>query len=128
MKPLARYTLLLIALEIFVLLAGFLITDNFYPGFNLTDVIILSVCFVLISLSSMIIFFRGRSKSPESQTMHSLVSISLKFLLELILVFIWFFIGKKSGLTSVLLFFVIYLTFTLFLIFIILKTLKNKSL
>jgi hypothetical protein len=43
-------------------------------------------------------------------------------------VFIWFFIAKKRGLSSVILFFVIYLTFTLFSILIIRKTLKSKSL
>jgi hypothetical protein len=127
-KPLTRNILLLVVIEIIVLSAGVIITKNFKTGFDFTEIALLSPFFVLIILTSMIIFFRGQSKSPGSQTMHSLVSVSLKFLLELILVFIWFFIAKKSGLSSVLLFFVLYLTFTLFLIFVLLKTLKNKSL
>jgi hypothetical protein len=60
--------------------------------------------------------------------MHTLFSFSLKFLLELILVLTWFFIAKKTGLPSVLSFFVLYLTFTLFLILIILKPLKKRPL
>ena len=128
MKSLVRNILLLVALEIFVLLAGFIITDKFNTKFDFQEIVILSLFFILISLISLVIFFRGQSKNPESQTLHSLVSISLKFLLELFLVFFWFFLAKKSGFQSVLLFFVLYLTFTLFLIWIILKTLKNKSL
>jgi hypothetical protein len=50
----------------------------------------------------------------------------VKFLLELGLVAIWFIVIKKTSLQSVLVFFVIYLTLTLFSIFIIFKTLKNK--
>jgi hypothetical protein len=127
-KPLAKSILLLVAVEIIILSAGFLVTKNFKTGFEFTEVALLSPLFVIITLTSLIIFFRGQSKSPESQTMHSLISVSLKFLLELILVFVWFFIAKKSGISSVLLFFVLYLTFTLFLIFVLLKTLKNKLL
>jgi hypothetical protein len=60
--------------------------------------------------------------------LHSLVSISLKFLLEMLLALVWFIVAKKTSLTSVFIFFVIYLTLTLFSLSIILKTLKNKAL
>jgi len=127
-KPLTRNILFLLLLEIIVLTAGFLVSKNFNKAPAFSDIAIISPFFVIIVLTSLIIFFRGQSKSPESQTMHSLVSVSLKFLLDLILVFIWFLIAKKTGLSSIILFFVLYLTFTLFLIYILLKTLKSKSL
>jgi hypothetical protein len=46
----------------------------------------------------------------------------------MILALIWFFISKKNTLTSVFIFFVIYLTLTLFTVFVILKVLRNRSL
>ncbi len=119
---------MLVILEIIILVAGYFVTSELSIGFYFREAALLSLFFALIAAISLIIFFRGQSKSPESQTMHSLVAVSLKFLLELFLVFIWFFLAKKTGLSSVLLFFVLYLTFTLFLIFIILKTLKSRSL
>lgn len=128
MKPPAPIILLLISLEIIILSAGFIITKDFNTGFKFSEVALLSSFFLLITMVSLIIFFRGQSKPPESQAMHSLVSVSLKFLIELVLIFLWFFIAKKSGISSVIMFFVLYLTFTLFLILVLLRTLKNKSL
>jgi hypothetical protein len=60
--------------------------------------------------------------------MHTLVAVSLKFLLDMILALLWFFISKKNSLTYVFLFFVLYLTFTLFTTIVILKILKYRSL
>ncbi len=97
-------------------------------GITIRAAVLLILAFTINTGISLFIFFRGRSKEAESQTMHTLISISLKFVIELFIVLAWFFISKKTGLTSLLLFFVLYLSFTLFLVFLILKTLKNKSL
>lgn len=48
--------------------------------------------------------------------------------MELVLALVWFFIIKKTTAASLLLFFVLYLAFSLFSIFRMLNTLKNKSL
>jgi Ca2+/Na+ antiporter len=101
------------------------VTNLNLPG---SDIAIPSSVFSVITLITLVIFLRGQTKEPESQTLHSLVAISLKFLLELVLVLIWFIVAKKTSLPSVLIFFVLYLTFTLFSIWVILRTLKGKSL
>jgi hypothetical protein len=128
LKSFIKYFLLLFLLEFIVVTAGFFIISKSDIGLHLGELLILSGIFTLLSAVILIIFFRGQGKEPASQTLHSLVSITMKFLAELILVFIWFFIAKKRGLSSVILFFVLYLTFTLFSVFIMRKTLKNKSL
>jgi hypothetical protein len=74
------------------------------------------------------IFFRGQKRDPQSQTMHLLVALGIKFIIELIIALLWFFVAKKSGLESVILFFVLYLAFTLFSVLVVLKTLKYKPL
>ncbi len=84
--------------------------------------------FSVISLITLFIFLRGQTKTPDSQTMYSLFAVSLKFLLEMVLALIWFIVTKKTSLQSVFVFFVLYLTLTLFSVWVILKTLKNKSL
>jgi hypothetical protein len=114
--------------EFIVLLCGYIFISNTHTGLRYSEIILLSVIFMLIAMLSLIIFFRGQTRDPSAQTMHSLVSVSSKFLTELIFVFFWFFIAKKTSLPSVLLFFVLYLAFTLFSVIVILKTLKNKSL
>jgi len=128
LKPLIKSVLLLALLEVVILAAGSLVIRYINIDLSFTDITAVSAGFTLIALLALIIFFRGQSRDPASQTMHSLVAISLKFLIELLFAFAWFFIAKKTGLSAVLLFFVLYLTFTLFSVIIILKILKHKSL
>jgi len=128
LKSLIKSVLLLALLEVVILVAGFLLVRYVNIALSFTDIVAVSAGFMFINLLILIIFFRGQSKEPAGQTMHSLISISFKFLIELIFAFAWFFVAKKTGLSSILLFFVIYLTFTLFSVMILLKTLKNKSL
>jgi len=128
MKPVIRYIRLLAILEILFLAAGFFVISRSGIGIRFGEIALLSGIFAFISLLAIIIFFRGQGKDAAVQTMHSLVSVTLKFLLELVLAFVWFFVAKKTGLSSVILFFVLYLAFTLFSVLIMLKTLKNKSL
>jgi len=118
----------LLLLASLLLIAGLLL--DILTGIRLlfSDVGVLTFCFCTISLLSAYIFHRGQKKEPDSQTMHIIVALSIKMLLELILALVWFFIAKKTGTTSLLLFFVLYLAFSLFSIYLMLNTLKNKSL
>jgi hypothetical protein len=127
-KAALRYIRLLLILEVLLLAAGYFIISGSGVGITFSETALLSGIFTVISGVTMVIFFRGQGKEPASQGLHSLVSVTLKFLLELITAFVWFFVAKKTGLSSVLLFFVLYLAFTLFSVLIMVKTLKNKSL
>lgn len=128
MKPLARSLFLLAILEIIILTGGFFIASGSGTGVTYEEISLASAIFTVIALAVLIIFFRGQRKEPAAQTMHTLAAVSIKFLAELIFAFFWFFTGKKTGIASVVLFFVLYLTFTLFSVIVILKTLKSKSL
>jgi hypothetical protein len=100
----------------------------FKINFCFRDAIILSAVFSIISITTILIFFKGQSKEPDSQTLYSLVALSLKFLLDMIFALLWFIVAKNTSLPSVLIFFVLYLALTLFSIWVIVKTLKNKAL
>jgi hypothetical protein len=94
----------------------------------LSDFLILSSAFTAIIIACIIVFFKGLSKSPQKGFWYTLVSIGAKLLLEMILIILWFVVAKKNSFEIVLMFFILYLPFTLFLIFTILKTLNKKSL
>ena len=128
MRQIYKYVLILIVFNILLLGTGLLVRSIIPANLFIKDIVILSLFFSVISAITLIIFFRGRTREPDSGTMHTLVAVSLKFLLDMILALAWFFISKKTSLTSVFLFFVIYLTLTLFTLFVILKVLKNRSL
>lgn len=127
-KPLLRNILYLTALSVIILFAGYFLLQNPDPNIPLADLVILTVVFLLISITSIVIFQRGQSREPQSQTLHTLVSMSVKLLLEMVLALLWFFVAKKTSSGSVFMFFILYLSFSLFSVLIILKTLKNKSL
>lgn len=123
-----KYTAILLLLNLLV--PGITYLINTFAGLNIQfiDISLLSVSFSLIALITIVVFLIGQTKDPESQTLFSLVSVGLKFLLEMILALVWFIVAKKTSLQAVLIFFVLYLTLTLFSLLIIVKTLKNKSL
>jgi hypothetical protein len=110
------------------MLTGYIFVSLKLLNLLLIDIVILSAIFSIITIITLVIFFKGQIKDPETQTLHSLVSLGLKFLLEMVLALVWFIVAKKTSLPSVLIFFVLYLAFTLFSVFIILNVLKNKSL
>ena len=128
MRQIYKYVLWLIVINIFLAASGFLIISLSSLNLLLKDIIILSSLFSVISVITLTIFIRGNTREPDSQAMHTLVSVSLKFLLDMILALVWFYISKKNSLTYVFVFFVIYLTLTLFTLFVILKILKARSL
>ncbi len=110
-----------------IVVAGFIVKIIAETDFTTGDLIVSASVFALISFITLNIFFKGQKKEPQSQTLHSLVAISVKLLLEMLFALIWFIVAKKIGLQLVLLFFVLYLAFTLYSVFIIVKTLKTKS-
>jgi len=118
----------LFVFEILILLICYFVISVFNLNLEFTQVLLLSLIFTVITSLVLIVFITGQKKNPESQAMHTLSAIGVKFLLELLLAFLWFFVGKKSGLPDVLLFFVLYLAFTLFSILVISKELKNRVL
>jgi hypothetical protein len=128
MRLIYKYVFFLILFNIILAGAVLLLRSLFGTDLVFEDIFILSLSFSAISAITLIIFFRGRDREPDSRTLHTLVSVSLKFLLDMILALAWVFISKKTSLTSVFIFFVIYLTLTLFTIFIILRALRNRSL
>lgn len=117
--------LLLIMLLAFF--TGYLLVSFTAASLTLSEIILLSVSFFFITFISLIIFGRGQKKEAGSQTMHILAAISVKMLLEMVLALIWFFVLKKTSPSDLLLFFVLYLAFSLYSIIFMLKTLKSKS-
>jgi len=118
----------LLLLYVLLLLSGYLFVLVVNPKISLADIVILSTIFSLIALITIIIFLKGQTKELDKQTLYTLVAVSLKFLLEIVFALLWFILAKKTSLQSVLMFFVLYLTLTLYAIWVIVKILKNKVL
>ena len=122
------YLIRLFLLASVILAAGYLIMTLSKINMQSGDLLILTGCFSLITGTSLYIFCRGQTKEQSDRVMYLLVAISVKMLLEMVFALLWFFAAKKTTLTSLILFFVLYLAFSLFSIILMLKTLKNRTL
>jgi hypothetical protein len=127
-KIFLKYSLFLLILSLILISFSFVFFPHSSNEIVQPDIIWLIFSFVVTTEVSLLIFLIGQTKDNKSQVFYTLTSISLKFLIELIIAMIWFLIAKKTSISYILLFFVLYLTFTTFSIFVILNTLKNKSL
>jgi hypothetical protein len=128
MRKYLKYFAFLLIFFLVVNSAGTILTRNFNLIFTSGDLFALSLSFAAISLVTLVIYFRGREREEKEQAMHTFVAIGTKFLLELFLALAWFLLAKKSSMTYMILFFVLYLSFSIISIGFILKTLKNKPL
>jgi VanZ family protein len=128
MKRYLKYSAILLIFFLVVNCAGIYLKGKFEFKFSSGDLFTLSLAFAAISSLTLFIFFTGRNKEEKEQVMHTFVALSTKFLTELALVIIWFVLTKKTSITYVILFFVLYLSFSMLSLGLILKTLKKKSL
>lgn len=128
MKLPRKYVIPLLWINTILALAGYIGLSLVETGISYVDMLLLLAAFSLISLVIVIIFHRGQEKESGDKVVHTLVSMGLKFLLDLVLALLWFVVGKKNSVESVFIFFVLYLSLTLFSAIYILKTLKIRSL
>lgn len=119
--------LLPVLILLFVLPVRYFISATVYADLS-GSLLLLPVFFGLIIFIALIIVFAAAGRDQKEQTLFLLASISLKLLAEMVLALFWFYDGKNSSSDSVLLFFVLYLSFSLFYVTAVLKTLKKKTL
>jgi hypothetical protein len=125
LKKTIQYSLFLLILSLIIFGIGLILVSFYNAEILMSDLAWLTFSFYITVMISLFIFLK---KDSRNQAFYTFVSVSLKFLIELIIALIWFLIAKKTSISFILLFFVLYLTFTLFSIFVILNTLKNKTL
>ena len=116
MKPLFKYTLLLVLLNVLLIGALYFIFNHGNIIFALSEISFLSIGFSAITILILFIFLMGQdqNKMPDAQTMHTLIAVSLKFILEMVLALVWFIFWKKN---SSHLFYIFYIIFNTLYIF-----------
>ncbi len=128
MKLLCKNIIHLVILIVIILLTGWILILKSEPGFDFREFAFLSLTFAVLALVSMAIIYKGRKKDPDTRVMYLLVALGIKFIVDLVIALIWFFVLKKTSVSLVILFFVLYLAFTLFSVLHVLKILKYKLL
>lgn len=122
LRPLLR----LLILYILLLSGGLLLIQ--YTNTDLTPVTYANLVtfMTLITLGAYLIVISGTRKAERDQGIHLLAGIGVKFLAYLVLILIYWAVGKKLTTDFIIAFFVLYLVLTIFLTSILYKALKNN--
>jgi hypothetical protein len=119
-------SLVLYTLAVAVLIYILILIFNIPLG--LADLSLTSLLFMIITGIALVVFIVGNGKLTDDQALYTMGAIGIKFFLSIILALIYFVALKYSSLFYILLFFLLYLAFTIFLLRVIIKSLKTKSL
>lgn len=122
-----RYYLRLLALSlIFVILV--ITLERLYPSlYDITDALWLTAGFTLAALSSLLIFFNGFFSDREKSVFLTLIAMGVKMLLSFVLALLYLLVFKNDAIGAIILFFILYLAFTVFVVFTFTGVLKKKS-
>jgi len=122
-----RYYTRLAALFL-VLVALIIVLGVIRPG--LTDTvpaILLTSGFALAAFISLLIFFNGFFSDNEKSVFMTLIALGVKMLLSFVLALLFLLVFKNDSTGSLILFFILYLAFTFYVILTFTGVLKNKS-
>jgi len=122
-----RYYLRLLALSlIFVILV--ITLKRLYPSlYDITDALWLTAGFTLAALASLLIFFNGFFSDREKSVFLTLIAMGVKMLLSFVLALLYLLVFKNDAIGAIILFFILYLAFTVFVVFTFTGVLKKKS-
>lgn len=117
--------LLILSMLVIIVIPGLniIIPDFFSP----VSSVILAGGFALTAFISLLIFFNGQHSGPEKSVFMTLVTLGVKMLLSFVLALLFFVVFKNTRTGSVILFFILYLAFTVFVFLTIISVLKKKS-
>jgi len=121
-----RYIWHLLVLTSLLLLAGILLIPRLGIPLEINHYIITLVSFCGINMIAWVILSRGVNKNNRDGAVVMILGISVKFLLYLLYILIFWLITKNITRPFIISFFTLYLVFTFLLAGKLLKLLKNK--
>jgi hypothetical protein len=126
-KPSVKNYLFLILIYFALIGLGYLFTHLFAIELKFLDLIILLTGALIISVISSSVFFSGQKTSEKKGVLRTLTAVGIKFLLFLALLGIFALIKKDLSWHFLVAFFVIYLSFTFYLLTTFVRVLKSKN-
>ncbi|HNV65663.1 MAG TPA: hypothetical protein PK596_00905 [Bacteroidales bacterium] len=127
-KPLAvRFYLGLGAIAIFFIIMEMVVGRLFPSLFNISAAAFLTAGFTLTAFIALLIFFNGYHSDRERSVFMTLIALGLKMVLCFVLALLFFLVFKNKSTGSVVLFFILYLAITVYVVLTFTGVLKKKS-
>lgn len=127
MRKYFRVYIHLLLIYLALALAGFFITRTLGISLLFSEISTLLTGALIISIVVSSIFFNGFGSNKSKNVISTLLAIVLKFLLFIALIGIYALIFKDLSLTFLVTFFIIYLTFTSYLLITFVRILKSTN-
>ena len=122
-----KHYLLLLVLSL-VLIMLIIILNRLQPSlYNSGSAVALTGAFTLAAFASILAFFNGFNSDTAKSVLFTLIALVIKTLLSLIIALLYLVVFKNDQTGSVILFFILYLTFTVYVIYTFTRVLKKKS-
>ncbi len=122
-----RYYLRLLALSL-VSVILIIAIDKLLPSlFDTAAAVLLAAGFTLAAFISLLIFFNGFYADREKSVFLTLIALGVKMLLSFVLALLFLLVFKNDSIGSIILFFVLYLAFTVYVVLTFTSVLKKKS-
>lgn len=111
-----------------ILNSSLVLSITFLTGYenNTVHPAFLPLFFFPVSVITLVLIHIGSRKDPANQTSLTLAAIFVKFLLPAVLALIWFATLKNNTITDIFLFFIVYLSFGISTVLLMLKKLKKQ--
>jgi len=111
-----------------VLFTGFFLFNKILQiGLPFSNSIILLSFAFLISLITLWMFSRGIIKEGQKRFITIMSALGVKLLLYLILLLVYYLLSKIQGVNFIVTFFIIYLSFTYYVLRVLIKAMKFKQ-
>jgi len=106
---------------------SFLFNKLFGIGLPFTETITILTSAFIISLVSLWLFSRGIKKDDQKRIITVMTALGVKLLLYLTLLLVYYLLSKIQGVKFIITFFVIYLSFTYYLLKVFIQIMKQKQ-
>lgn len=122
-----RYYIRLLVLYILAVMS-IIAADRLSPSApDTTGAVILASGFALTAFISLLVFFNGYTTDRDRSVFMTLIALGVKMLLVFALALLYILVFKNDSIGSIILFFVLYLAFTFYVIATFIRVLKRKS-
>lgn len=120
--------LVLLVLYVLLMAAGLLMISSGLLKLSLITFASLLTIMVIITLGAYLLIMAGFKRGVKDQGIFLLAGLGGKFLAYLIMILIYWAVGKNLTKEFIIVFFVLYLLLTFFLVSVLFKILKTNSL
>ena len=114
-------------MSFFFLAVGQFLVPLIFPLLDRGQVIITIIFFFLVNMGVLLAFFRGLDKNPKNGLLYTFAAISAKFLAYITFILLFYLLTKNLSSNYLILFFVLYLAFTIFILLALVKELKTRK-